>query len=490
MRLLSGEDEPYQPAPRKHKRSASFAAASTGAEEQARQEKKVELLQAKEELWQERAQNFLASLHERYAPHFNDILQPASLAVHQVMFGLRLLRFGATAPASMRPDARSLLSDLVGDLAAFPTIECQSVKTPAIRRITSIVSAPALSALREAAAGIANRPRGMASMVLRSALCRAYLHIYSSRFLSRSALSLLDLVFSTFDGMWRRTKEREREAREKEAEFYKHRVRTKLHAIPDTEQDEQDELQDTFPSFWSDYDDLIQPEEKEEEQGKEALPATTSVPNSQLKDDEEDLQEWEVHQICSIHRAIHLRPRKLPTTPPAKNKRSGRSRAPVRKREYLTIDEDEKEEATLSVPLEEGREVNVEELIDVFELSYSTGAAVMRLLHHDAASGLDERVQKLPPNDVPCAYYCSDLLLLSLSLFCDPSVGIGRPSGDDAPNPSLPHRAAHGEGPPPQEGDQATQQQQISRRREGPNAPFTPSVAGQEAHPICVPWSG
>jgi hypothetical protein len=57
--------------------------------------------------------------------------------------------------------------------------------------------------------------RGIPSMVLCSALCRAYLHIRSARFMSRSALSLLDHVFTTFSDMWRRMKEREKEAKAK-----------------------------------------------------------------------------------------------------------------------------------------------------------------------------------------------------------------------------------------------------------------------------------
>jgi hypothetical protein len=366
--------------------------------------RKLEMLLDKEELWQEKAHNFIAALREKYAPHYNDILHPMFLSLHHIMFGLRLLRFAApvvlAGPSANVATAKRVLGGLVADLAAFPAVENMTIKVSAVDRIANVIAPSVIqSLLDERGEGkLPHYLRGIPSMVLRSALCRAYLHIRSARFMSRSALSLLDHVFTTFSDMWRRMKEREKEAKAKEEEFYKTRGKVRRHVIKDADQEEEDDLEDMFPSFWGDYDDLVPLEEREllniESAGSEQNSDGTAAP-SEPDLENEDIQEWEVHQIYSVHRYIHqhIMTTSRAATKPAlaanasqkkrRQTRNKRGASDRKKDEYLTVNEEAIRDTH--------DELKTEDLIDVLELSYSAGAAVMRVLDHDAAPELDEK---------------------------------------------------------------------------------------------------
>ncbi len=276
------------------------------------------LLHEHEELWQEKAMNFMASLKTKFAPHYNDFLHPLFSALQQIMFGLRMLRsasaqVGTHGAQIMQEESqerinKALLSEFVCDLISFPVVENMSVATSVVSKLARLMDGDVILALLQQRGNgkISASLRGVPSLVLRNVLCRAYLHVRHTRHVSYEMLRLLDSIFSTFANMYKRQKQKEKEKEEEEKELFKTKRKAKHHLIPTEEEEEENELQDMFPDYWQDFADLQELEDKDDDY-KPATDNATSITDEKemLVASEEDIQDWEIHHIHSLHRHIY-----------------------------------------------------------------------------------------------------------------------------------------------------------------------------------------
>ena len=206
--------------------------------------------------------SFTDHLEKKY-PSYRDIVQPVSLAIYQLKYGMRMIQT-ATSDSLFNCHTQNLHDSLFKQLLNFSVTPLKFNHDEFSTLSNSILSFLATK----------SNPKLKLDAII-ALLLQFLSHIHSRATINSHEIGVMQFLFSTMIDLWNEAQRNILEAEVEADEFYKYK--TKTHSIVSDELQDELDLQIQFPDFYNEFNDLTNDNSFDQDP-----PESTSVYNAKI----------------------------------------------------------------------------------------------------------------------------------------------------------------------------------------------------------------